>query len=159
YANLPNQTVQFYVADSGPTLMSAGDSFPALISELRAAAAVWNQVPSSSLGLAFGGVYPAGSKQISAGIEVDFSDEIPPGLLALSAPSVRSSLNTSGSVPFVPIVKSIMLLPNDMSQLPSYSELMFTTLVHEFGHTIGLQHAQTSAVMSTARTSASTRAT
>ena len=42
--------------------------------------------------------------------------------------------------------------------LASYSELLFTTLVHEFGHTIGLQHTLTSSVMSTAVTSGATRA-
>ncbi len=158
-ASLPNNTVLFYVADSGPAKMAQGDSFPALISEVRAAAQVWSDVPSSALRLGYGGVYPAGSQQVNAGIEVDFSDDIPPGLLALSGPSVRTDVNTAGNMPFVPIVKSVLLLPNDMSQMPSYSELTFTTLVHEFGHTIGLQHSQTSAVMSTAATSASTRAT
>ena len=51
-----------------------------------------------------------------------------------------------------------MELPTDLSQTPSYSEQFFMTLVHEFGHTFGLQHTLTSSVMSTYNTTASTKA-
>jgi hypothetical protein len=64
----------------------------------------------------------------------------------------------------VPIVRSKIFLPRDMTQVPtygnfpSYSEPFFVTIVHEFGHTLGLQHTLTSSVMSTLYTSAASKA-
>ncbi len=57
----------------------------------------------------------------------------------------------------------MMQLPSDYSNAtyfggPSYSEEFFVTLVHEFGHTMGLQHTLASSVMSTLTTSASSKA-
>src|SRR5271169_3446290 len=52
---LTNNTVYFFISDQGPSALVPGDSFPALVSELRAAAEVWDSVPTSGLRVAFGG--------------------------------------------------------------------------------------------------------
>jgi hypothetical protein len=157
---LYNNTVPFYVSDQPPATFSSGDSYQGVISELRSASNIWNGLASSQIRLAYGGLFTVGTTETAPGIDIEFSDDIPPGLLALSGPSTRADVSTAadGTV-FVPILRSKMLLPNDLSQFPSFGELFFTTVVHEFGHTMGLQHTLTSSVMSTAITSASTKAT
>ncbi len=166
---LPNGAVPFYIAAPGPSAFAAGDSFPALVSEIRAAADVWNHVSSSGLKLSYSGLMlssqTASASSSSPYIVVEFSTSIPQGLLAKSGPSALGGLTTAADgTQFYPIRISTLRLPADLSNVPgygplaSYSELMFTTLVHEFGHTIGLQHTLTSSVMSTAVTSGATRA-
>jgi Matrixin len=163
---LVNNTVPFFISDTGPALMAPGDSFPAIIGEIRGAAAVWNTVSTSKLRLAYGGLYTAGSaSELSPGIDVEFTDEIPPGLVALGVPVVTGSLGYGSEGLIVPIIRSKIYLPNDLTNVypygdfPSYSEPFFVTLVHEFGHTMGLQHTLSSGVMSTLWTSASSKAT
>ncbi len=163
---LINNTVPFFISDTGPAVMAPGDSFQAMIGEIRGAAAVWSNVSTCKLKLAYGGLFTAGSaSELSPGIDVEFSDDIPPGLIAIGTPQVTGALGYGSGSLIVPIVRAKIYLPNDMTQvptygnLPSYSEPFFVTMVHEFGHTLGLQHTLTSGVMSTLWTSASSKAT
>src|SRR5207302_396129 len=82
-----------------------------------------------------------------------FDDNMPPGLLAQTrtntvndASAVSAALNAQG---FVPIVRSKIQLHRDLnaSHQASYSDAFFTTLVHEFGHSLGLQHTMTASAM------------
>lgn len=161
---LVNKTVPFYISDQGPVALAPGDSFQAIVSEIRAAAAVWNGVSSSDLRLAYGGLFTAGTNESAPGIDVEFSDNIPPGLLAFGTPQVKASLTYGPNGLIIPITRSKLYLPRDLTQVPtygqfpSYSEAFFVTMVHEFGHTLGLQHTLTSSVMSTLVTSASSKA-
>ena len=158
---LPNKTVRFFVSDSGPSATYPGDSFPAVVSEIRSAADAWNQVATSDLRVAYGGLFVAGTAETAPGIDVEFSTDIPPGLLAYSGPQVKAGIANGSNESFIPIQRSKLLLPLDLSQSgmgPSSAELFFITLVHEFGHTLGLQHTLTSSVMATATTSSSSKA-
>src|SRR5580700_7403383 len=130
---LVNNTVPFFVSGSGPTKMYPGDSLPAIVSEMNAAANVWNGVSTSSLRLAYGGFYNPGTTESAPGIQIEFSDDIPPGLLALSIPTVVGGFASAPSGTFLPIYLSIMQLPSDYSNAtyfggPSYSESFFVTL-------------------------------
>jgi Matrixin len=166
--NLPtlvNNTVPFYISSQGPTSLTAGDSFQAIVSEVRAAANYWNSVPTSALRLSYGGLFTPGRIDNAVSIDVEFSDDVPPGLLAAGAPWSIATPVTGPNGTFVPITRSVLLLPNNMTNLPvfgatpSYNESFFVTLVHEFGHTLGLQHTLTSSVMSTLTTSTSSKST
>lgn len=162
---LVNNTLPFYISIQGPTALTAGDSFQTIVSEVRTAANWWNSVQTSALRLSFGGLFTPGRIDDSPSIDVEFSDNVPPGLLALGAPSSVAPPVTNVGGTFIPITHSILLLPNNMTNLPvfgatpSYSEAFCVALVHEFGHTLGLQHTLTSSVMSTLTTSTSSRST
>jgi hypothetical protein len=157
---LVNNTVPFFVSGSGPTKMYPGDSLPAIVSQMNAAANVWNGVSTSSLRLAYGGFYNPGATESAPGIQIEFSDDIPPGLLAFTTLTEVGGLTDGPSGTFLPIYLSLLHLPTDLTTFngPSYSEEFFVTLVHELGHTMGLQHTLTSSVMSTLPTSASSKA-
>ncbi len=152
---LPNKTITFFVSDTGPAQFGANDSFPSVLSQVRQAAQVWNSVETSDLRVAFGGLYTAGVPQASPGAAVVFED-LPPGVLAYGGPTTRSTpvAGTNGLI--TPIMFSEVHLSLDFTQRPgpSYSEGFFLTVVHEMGHSLGLQHTFTSSAMSTAATRA-----
>jgi len=156
--SLPNNTLPFFVSNQGPFAMYPGDSFPAIISQIRAAANVWSSVSTSRLRMAYGGLFTPGTTQSAAGVQVEFSDEIPPGLLAFTSLQSFGNITDGPTGRFIPVYLSVTHLPTDMSQMPSFGEEFFVTMVHEFGHTLGLQHTLASSVMSTYNTTAATKA-
>ncbi len=160
---IKDNTVQYFISDQAPTPLMPGDNLTAIYSQIRQAAEVWNGVASSSLRLHFGGTRNMATQQTVPGIDVVFDDNIPPGIIAqttLTFPSDLTFLSAKGTT-FVPILRSKLQLRKDLTaagyQQSSYTDAFFMTLVHEFGHTLGLQHTFTSATMSTAITRATTR--
>ncbi len=155
---LRNETVYYFISEQGPTELAPGDSFAGLVSQLRFAASAWNAVPSSDLRIAFGGFESTSTTQNAPGIDIVFDDDIPPGLAALGGvTSIASPIISEDGTGFVPITRGIVKIRRDLHDSPSFGERYFLTLVHEFGHSLGLQHTLTSAVMSTEITRATTR--
>ena len=162
---LDGHSVQYFISSTGPAALTPGDSLVAVRSQIQQAAAVWNGIHTSALRLRFGGIVQSGAPQSAPGIDVVFDDEMPPGILAQTTPSFPADLGflAAEGTSFVPLVRSKVQLRSHLSaagfEQLSYADSFFLTLVHEFGHAIGLQHTLTSSVMSTAVTRAVKRGT
>jgi hypothetical protein len=158
-AALQNKTVPFLISDQQAALAS-GDTQAGVESQIRLAARAWNDVDTSDLRIAFGGRFTPGAQHSGPVIEVVFG-EVPPGLIAATSATIGTEAQpsaTPGAPSFVPIIKSTVLLNQDLSRSPSWSEAFFLTVTHEFGHAVGLQHSFTSSVMATEVTRSTTKA-
>jgi len=160
-SSLPNQTIPYLISSQGPVAMMPGDTFNALISQIQAAANVWNGVPTSAARLNFAGMSPMTQPDATPEVDVVFDGDIAPGLLAYTQITTTQNVAgiLAGGATFVPVLNMRVHFWNDLTinQQASNSDSFFLTIVHEFGHSLGLQHTLTSSVMSTQTTAAITK--
>ncbi len=160
---LDSNTITYLISSQGPSALMPGDSFPALISQIRAAAEVWNSVSTSGIRLAFGGLSSMTTPDSSPEIDVVFSNDVTPGLIALTTITTVQNPGplVAGGASFVPMLRAQIQLQADLTNpypQPSSSDAFFLTVAHEFGHALGLQHTKSSSLMSTSFTRSTTKA-
>jgi predicted Zn-dependent protease len=159
---LPNNTVTYLISSQGPATLMPGDSFQAVVSQIRAAANVWNSA-GTGIQLTFGGLSNMTQTDAVPEIDVVFTDDMPPGLIAETVHSTVQNpapLIAAGAT-FVPLLNSQIQLRSNLTspyQQASWSDEFFLTVAHEFGHALGLQHTTTSSLMTTNLTRSTTKA-
>jgi uncharacterized protein (TIGR03437 family) len=151
----PDGSVPYFVVRPLPVLAS-GETQEMLLAQIRQAAGVWSGVRTSRMRLRFGGFVDAGSSQWPLGIYIQFAEL--EGVLARGGPVTLDTVIRRGNEAFLPIQTSLIEIPSNLQQWSVNSDEFFLTLVHEFGHALGLQHTFTSSAMSTAATRTTTRA-
>ncbi|MGQ9633062.1 MAG: matrixin family metalloprotease [Bryobacteraceae bacterium] len=152
---IPDAVVPYYVVRPLPTL-PPGQTTQSLVAQIRQAAEVWSTVRTSRLRLRFGGILDAPAGEWPSGIYIQFAEL--EGVLARGGPVTLDTVVQRGEDRFYPIQTSLIELPVDLRQWSIHSDEFYLTVVHEFGHALGLQHTPTSSAMTTAATRTTTRA-
>ena len=148
---LPGEKVGIYVAETSADNLSAREPLPAMLNIIRDAAEVWNGVSTSRLRVAYSGMLSLPANSRIPAVEVYF-EEMDPLTLGLTSVTPGDGLVLGASGTFRPIAKSVVRLNRDLnawSGQPSFAEAFFLTVVHELGHSLGLQHTFTASAMAT----------
>ena len=112
----PGGVVPYLIEQPPATLqLSKGDTFASVVSQIRAAADVWNSVGTATFRFEFGGMATPNITMNSPSVLVSFDDELPPGIIAMGGPITRGDPVTlqSGDT-IVPIVQSSLVIGSDL---------------------------------------------